>query len=284
MLSDDPIKAVKQGYGALRRSEKKVADLVLTDPSSCMNFSIAELARQSDVSEPTVVRFCRAIGCNGYQEFKLKLAQSLGSGSRFAELKLDEQDTTSDMAHKVFNSTVRELLNVRDLLNTDSLHEAIDILSKAKRIEFYGFGASGAVAEDARHKFIRLQPSTTACADPHIQLISASTMTQNDVVVAISQSGRSKELLQSVRLARKHNATVIGICPDNTPLARLCSLPMAIAAEENTELFTPLTSRIAHLVVIDVLATGVAIQKEPDLSRQLKNIKRGLSNTRVSDV
>ncbi|MGI9282362.1 MAG: MurR/RpiR family transcriptional regulator [Endozoicomonas sp.] len=283
MLSNDPIKAVKQGYGALRRSEKKVADLVLSDPSRCVNCSIAELARQASVSEPTVVRFCRAIGCNGYQEFKLRLAQSLGSGSRFAELKLDRKDSPADIAHKVFNGTVRELLNVRDLLNTEQLQQAIEILANAQRIEFYGFGASGAVAEDARHKFIRIQPSTTACADPHIQLISASTMTERDVVVAISQSGRSKELLQSVKLARKHGATVIGICPENTPLAKLCNLPMAVAAEENTELFTPLTSRIVHLVVIDVLATGVAMLKEPELSRQLKKIKHGLSNSRVNN-
>ena len=284
MLPEDPIKAVKQGYSLLRRSEKKVADFVLKYPAKCTGYSIAELAGQAAVSEPTVVRFCRAIGCTGYQEFKLKLAKSLGSDSQFAELKLDLNDTTDDITKKVFNGTVRELLNVRDFLSTEILNEAIESLTQASRIEFYGFGASGAVAEDARHKFIRLQPSTIACTDPHIQLISVSTMGQSDVVVAISQSGRSKELIQSVRIARKQGATVIGICPDNTPLSKLCSIPMAIAAEENTELFTPLTSRIAHLVVIDVLATGVAMKKEPGLSSQLKNIKKGLSKSRVKDV
>lgn len=283
MFPEDPLVALKQGYASLRRSEKKVADFILKSPSTSLEYSIAELAKKADVSEPTVVRFCRAIGCNGYQEFKLKLAQSLGSGSRFAELKLSQQDTTHDIARKVFNGTVRELINVRDLLNPDELEAAIDKLAAAERIEFYGFGASGAVSEDARHKFIRLQPSSIAITDPHIQLISASTMNEKSVVVAISQSGRSKELLQSVRVAVKQNACVIGICPKDTPLANLCTQPMAIAAEENTELFTPLTSRIAHLVVIDVLATGVAMKKEPGLSQQLKTIKKRLRNSRVTD-
>ena len=283
MFPDDPLAALKQGYASLRRSEKKVADFILKSPSASLEYSIAELARKAEVSEPTVVRFCRAIGCNGYQEFKLKLAQSLGSGSRFAELKLNLQDTTNDIARKVFNGTVRELINVRDLLSTRELESAINALAAAERVEFYGFGASGAVAEDARHKFIRLQPSSMAITDPHIQLISASTMNEKSVVVAISQSGRSKELLQSVRVAVKQNACVIGICPKDTPLARLCTQPMAIAAEENTELFTPLTSRIVHLVVIDVLATGVAMKKEPGLSKQLRSIKKRLNTSRVKD-
>ena len=284
MLSGDLIQAVRQGYESLRRSEKKVADLVLDNPSQCINSSIGELARLATVSEPTVVRFCRAIGCAGYQEFKLRLAQSLGNDTRFAAIKLERNDSIRNISSKVFDGTVRELLNVRDQLNMENLQSAIEALTRARRVEFFGFGASGAVARDACHKFIRLQSSTTACADPQIQLISASTMTEEDVVVAISQTGKSRELIHSVKLARRQNATVIGICPDNTPLAKYSSLPLAIAAEENTGLFTPLTSRIVHLVVIDVMATGVAMQKEPDLSLQLNNIKRGLKSLHVTDV
>ena len=284
MLNSDLIHAVRQCYDSLRRSEKKVADLVLDAPSTCIKSSIAELARLASVSEPTVVRFCRATGCSGYQEFKLKLAQSLGNDTQFAAIKLEKNDSISQISQKVFSGTIRELLNVRDQVNEENLQRAVTALAKAKRIEFFGFGASGAVARDARHKFIRLQASTTACADPHIQLISASTMTDQDVVVAISQTGKSRELIHSVKLARKQNATVIGICPDNTPLAKYSSLPLAIAAEENTELFTPLTSRIVHLVVIDVLATGVALKKEPDLSPQLKNIKKGLRSLRINEA
>ncbi len=283
MLSKDPLKAIRQCYEQLRRSEKKVADLVISQPTDCINLNIGQLSRQADVSEPTVMRFCKAIGCSGFQDFKLQLAQNLGSGTetRFASLKLNKNDSIESITNKVFDSTIKELSHVRNLLNMDNFQTAINALTQARRVEFFGFGASGAVARDARHKFIRLQAYTTACADPHIQLISASTMTDEDVIVAISQTGRTKDLLHSIKLARKNNARVIGICPDNTPLADNCDFPLAIAAEEDTNVFTPLTSRIVHLVVIDVLATGVALQKEPDLSVHLQNIKNGLRSLRI---
>ncbi len=286
MLSNDPIIEVGRQYDSLRRSEKKVADWVLNEPSSCISLNIGQVAKQVGVSEPTVMRFCKAIGCKGFQDFKLKLAQTLGTASapRFTSMKLDRDDNTESLKNKVFDSTIQELMQVRDRMDIACLQSAIEVLVGARRIEFFGFGASAAVARDARHKFIRLKATAVACADPHIQLISASTMTRDDVVVAISQTGRSKDLIHSVKLAREHGATIIGICPNSTPLAELCDFPLAIAAEENTDLFTPLTSRIVHLVVIDVLAAGVAMQKEPELESQLKSIKKGLRSLRVKDL
>lgn len=286
MLSNDPIVEVGKQYDSLRRSEKKVADWVISEPATCISLNIGQLAKQVGVSEPTVMRFCKAIGCTGFQDFKLKLARTLGAVSvpRFDSMKLDRDDSAESLKNKVFDSTIQELMQVRDRMNMVGLQSAIDVLCDARRIEFFGFGASAAVARDARHKFIRLKSTAVACADPHVQLISASTMTRDDVVVAISQTGRSKDLIHSVKLAREHGASIVGICPDNTPLAEYSDFSLAIAAEENTELFTPLTSRIAHLVVIDVLAAGVAMQKEPELEQQLKSIKKGLRSLRVKDL
>ena len=283
---NDPVAEVSKHYDTLRRSEKKVADWVLHDPSRCISLNIGQLAKSVGVSEPTVMRFCKAIGCGGFQDFKLKLAQTLGTASvpRFASTKLKQNDSVESLTDKVFNSTVQELVQVRERMNMADVHSAIDVLSLAPRIEFFGFGASAAVASDARHKFIRLKTTAVACSDPHIQLISASTMSEGDAVVAISQTGRSKDLIQSVKLAKQHGAIIIGICPDNTPMAEYCDFCLGIAAEENTDLFTPLTSRIAHLVVIDVLASGVAMQKEPELTEQLTSIKNGLRSVRLSDL
>ncbi|OED41485.1 transcriptional regulator [Endozoicomonas sp. (ex Bugula neritina AB1)] len=281
-----PLARIHQQYDQLRRSEKKVADFVLNKPSSCITLNISQVAKQADVSEPTVMRFCKAIGCTGFQDFRLRLAQDVGSTQepQYAELTLNKHDTAAAIKDKVFNATIQELLQVRDLLNIPYLEAAVQALLSARRIEFFGFGASGAVAKDAYHKFIRLQVSTAAISDPHMQLISASTMEKGDVIVAISQTGRSKELLHSVKQARKRNIIVIGICPDNTALSDCCDYPLSIDAVENTDLFTPLTSRIVHLTVIDVLATCVAMNKEPALSQQLKSIKHELRSLRRSDV
>ena len=282
----DPLAGIHQQYDQLRRSEKKVADFVVQQPSLCISLNINQLAQQAEVSEPTVMRFCKAIGCSGFQDFKLQLAKSIGNSQEpgFASLALHPDDDISIIKDKVFSATFQELILVRDSVNVDHLQTAASVLSSAERVEFFGFGASGIVASDAYHKFMRFQISTSACSDHHMQLISASTMKEGDVLVAISQSGRSKELIHSVKQAKKNQATVIGICPDQTPLAEYSDLPLSIAAEENTDLFTPLTSRLAHLVVIDVLATCVAMAKEPTLNQHLKSIKKGLRSVRLDDM
>ena len=284
---NDPLHAIQTHFDDLRPSEQKVASFVLKNPQNCINSSIADLARQVNVSEPTIIRFCKAIGCLGYQEFKLKLAHGIGSdnadNSRFAEFKLDNKDSLADVSNKVFDASIREILRVKKSINHSILEKAIKSIVSARRVEFFGFGASGTVAQDAQHKFMRLKTLTFASSDPHMQLISTSTMTSQDVVIAISQSGRSRELIQSVKQARKSKAKVIGICADHTPLAEQCDYPLSIESKEDTTVFTPLSSRIAHLAVIDLLATGVAIHRGPELNKHLRKIKKSLKASRVND-
>ena len=235
---------------------------------------IVDLASKSAVSEPTVIRFCRAIGFDGFQSFKLQLAQQLGLGSVFTQFAVEDNDTVADLLNKVFDTTVGSLITVRDEINSEVLEQAIDSISSARRVEFYGFGASGSVAADAQHKFFRLQLSSAAYTDPHIQRMSAISLGSDDVVVAISQSGETRALLQSVELAREAGANVIGLAPENTTLSRLCNLAIYVNMEEDLESFTPVSSRIAHLVVIDVLATGVALHRKPLLKEHLERLEK----------
>jgi len=174
------------------------------------------------------------------------------------------------------------LLAVREELDISALESAIAALAEAERVEFYGFGASGSVAIDAQHKFFRLQVSAAAYTDPHIQHMSAISLKKNDVVVAISQSGRSTALIQSVKLAKAAGATVIGLVPDNTPVAELCAIPIHINVEDNQNKFTPVSSRIAHLVIIDVLAMGVAQLRGSSLQDHLKRLNKSLKSLRSS--
>lgn len=266
-----------------RRSEQKVARFVLRNPDEVIHMRIVDLATEAKVSEPTVVRFCRALGCNGFQDFKLKLAQMLASGSQFAQFSMNDDDSVAEFSQSIFDSTVGTLLSVRDRLDNDAMSRAIQALALANRVEFYGFGASGAVAFDAQHKFFRLQISTAAYADPHMQNMSAVTLKEGDVVVAISQTGRTRALVASVRLAREAGATVIGLCPNGSPLSEEVTLPLYIDVPEDTEIYTPMSSRIAHLVLVDVLAVGVAKTRGPKLAEQLKSVKRSLTPLRFPE-
>lgn len=272
---------IEQSIDLLRKSERKVADFVLQQPANIIHQSIAEVAAASFVSEPTVLRFCRAVGCHGFQDFKLKLAQSLAINSGYAQLDMDASDDTVDYKRKIFDSTITSLMLVRDSLNPKVLENAIECLSSSARVEFYGFGASGAVARDAQHKFFRLQVATAAYSDPHMQSISAATMQPEDVVVAISQTGRTRGLLRSISQVQDRGAKVIGICPANTPMADTVDYPVMVNVPEGTDVYTPMTSRIVHLVVIDILAMGVEMSRGPELTEHLKVVKQNLKALRL---
>ena len=274
MNSPNLIRRITENQASLRKSEAKVANYVLANASEVIKMRIVDLASRSEVSEPTVIRFCKAIGFDGFQSFKLQLAQQLGLGSVFTQFAVEDNDTVADLINKVFDTTVGSLITAREEINSEVLEQAITTISNARRVEFYGFGASGSVAADAQHKFFRLQLSSAAYTDPHIQRMSAISLGPEDVVVAISQSGETQALLQSVALAREAGANVIGLAPHNTSLSRVCNLAIYVNMEEDLKSFTPVSSRIAHLVVIDVLATGVARHRKPLLKEHLKRLEK----------
>jgi len=267
----------------LRKSELKVADHVLAQAAQVIHSSMADLAREVGVSEPTIVRFCRAIGCTGFQDLKLRLAQSLAAGASFGQFSISDSDSVDQLSHKIFDTTLSTLMKVRERLDPQAMELAIEAMAQARRVEFYGFGASGAVASDAQHKFFRLQVSTAAYSDPHMQAMSAVTLGPRDVAMAISQTGRTRDLLHSAGLVTESGATLICLCPSSTPLAELGKIHIPIDVTEDTEIYTPLSSRIAHLVVIDVLAMGMAMRRGPELVNHLKSVKRSLRGLRVSN-
>ena len=283
MNSINLLKSIESARDRLRKSEQKVADFVLEHAEDVIHMRIIDLAAKANVSEPTVVRFCRALDYDGFQDFKLTLAQGLASNPNFEQFTLDTDDSVKDFQMKIFDSMIGNLINIRDHLEPAQLERAIDALAKARRIEFYGFGASAAVCSDAQHKFHRLQISAAAHSDPHMQIISAVTMNEQDVVVAISQTGRTKDMLHAGKLVRETGATLLTLCPGNTPLADLASISIAIDLEEDKDLSALMSSRVLHLVVMDVLAVGVAMKLGPRVLDHLKTIKRSLRNLRQND-
>ena len=245
-----------------------------------MHMRIVDLAQEAQVSEPTIVRFCRAIGCNGFQEFKVRIAQETAVANNLGQFAIAEDDSIDDICTKIADTTIQRLYQVKSQLLPTQVADAAQAMSSAMRVEFYGFGASGAVATDAQHKFFRLQVATAAYSDPHMQSMSAVTLGNKDVVVAISQSGRTLDLMHSIKLAQKHGAVVVSLAPQNTPVSNAADLPIHINIEEDTDQFTPMTSRIAHLMVIDMLAVAVTQRRGPDFANHLNAIKQSIRSLR----
>tara|TARA_B100000459_G_scaffold144682_1_gene107825 strand:- start:21850 stop:22707 length:858 start_codon:yes stop_codon:yes gene_type:complete len=280
-VKNQPIlKEIASARSSLRKSEIKVADFVLAEPEQVMHMRIVDLAQEAQVSEPTIVRFCRAIGCNGFQEFKVRIAQETAVANNLGQFAIAEDDSIDDICTKIADTTIQRLYQVKSQLLPTQVADAAQAMSSAMRVEFYGFGASGAVATDAQHKFFRLQVATAAYSDPHMQSMSAVTLGDKDVVVAISQSGRTLDLMHSIKLAQKHGAVVVSLAPQNTPVSNAADLPIHINIEEDTDQFTPMTSRIAHLMVIDMLAVAVTQRRGPDFANHLNAIKQSIRSLR----
>lgn len=277
----DTIKAeIKRKLHDFSAAEKKVATLVLEQTHNISKLALADVARMAQVSEPTVIRFCRTMGYRGWPDFKIKLAAGLMSGVPYVHATLTPQDDTAMLAAKVMDNAVSALLRVRNDIDAAYIDAAIDLLIHARRIEFYGVGNSGIVAADAQHKFFRFDFSTVAYSDSHVQLMAASLLDERDVLVAISHSGRSTELLDAVRRARANGCPVVAITASNTPLARLATVLLRADTQEDTDLYSPMISRLAHLALIDVLALGVAIKQGQGASRLLKKTKQSLQTKR----
>jgi RpiR family carbohydrate utilization transcriptional regulator len=261
---------------SLSKSERKVALAVLKNPNLAVAENITALARNAQVSEPTVVRFCRTIGYDGWQEFKLKLAQALALALPGANESPAQDDLAADLVNKICSRSINTLLDLRNNLPSEAIQRALDILASSNKIEFYGQGSSGMVAADAQHKFFRSGVPTVAYSDPHIHSISATLLQKGDTVVAISQRGNSTALLRSVQLARKTQADVIALTPSGSPLAEMATLLVPIDLSFNTDPYTPISARLAHLVVIDILAVGLALKRGPEFRNKMLNAQKAL--------
>ncbi|MDQ7968374.1 MAG: SIS domain-containing protein [Oxalicibacterium faecigallinarum] len=267
--------SIRSRYDSLSRSEKKVAAAVLATPELAIDANLAALASKADVSEPTVVRFCRSLGFDGWHAFKLRLAQSLALAPGNADAPAPD-DLATELVSKICSRSINTLLDLRNGLDAQAIERALQVLSVANKIEFYGQGTSGIVAADAQHKFFRSGVPTVAYVDPHIHSIAASLLKQGDAVVAISQRGSSPAMLRSVQLARNSHAEVIVLAPSGTPLAELATVLIPIDLHFHTDPYTPISTRLAHLVVIDILAVGLALRLSPEKRRTMHNARKAL--------
>jgi RpiR family carbohydrate utilization transcriptional regulator len=278
---------IKASLSSLAPAEQRVGKLVLSDPRIFANLPVSELAERAHVSKPTVVRFCRSMGYDGLSDFKLKLAGSVSEGVPFIHRSVDADDKTSDVLVKVIDNTVAAFLKYRNDASTFAIERACEALAATyktgRRIEFYGAGNSGIVALDAQHKFFRLGVNTVSYSDGHMQVMSATLLGPGDCVVIVSNSGRTRDLMDACDIARKNGATTIVITASGSPLASAGHIHLAADHPEGYDRYSPMVSRLLHLMIIDVLATTVALRIGGGrLQPLLREMKNNLRNKRYA--
>ncbi len=268
-------------YAQLRPSERKLATHVLTAPREVLDLAMTDLSARAGVSQPTIARFCQALGCSGFREFKIRLAQSIAPGVSSVYQDVEPDESTPGIISKVFDRTIGTLLEVRNALSARHVDDAITVLTEAARIEFYGAGGSGIAAQDIQHKFFRLGIPSVAYTDPHTFSVSAALLSAQDVVVAISNTGRTRDIVDAARSALTCGARVIAITHSNSPLAQLATVSVAANIAEAGDIFSPMTSRLSHLTIGDILAVGVALRRGPEFMERLARAKQVIVQRRI---
>jgi RpiR family carbohydrate utilization transcriptional regulator len=263
----------------LRPAERKVADMVLSDVDFAMRASITELAQRADVSEPSVTRFCRAVGANGLRDFKMQLAQSVAGGLPYASTAVARDDDIQTLLDKVGEAAVDGITRARGDLDPVVVETAIAALASARRVYFFGVGSgSGLVAQDAALRFLRLDMAASAFTDGHLQRLYAGLLEPGDVAFAISHSGRSVEVNESIQIAKERGATTIALTNVGSRLAWLVDIPLLLRVPSAIDPHTPGVSRLVHLCIMDALAIGVALKLGPKTLEKMRHAKARLSH------
>lgn len=276
-MKDNILQKISIKINELKPAELKVAQYVLEQQDEVLHQSIATVASGSKVSEPTVMRFCRSVGCKGFQDFKLALAASAVTKSAFVQTSIQESDSSLDMAQKICNYSSNTLRFLPEMLDQKVLDEAIETLEQAGRIEIYGSGASGIVALDAQHKLFRTKIPTVAYRDSHLQMMSASSLDSDSVALVFSYTGESLNIIECAKMAKEQGAIVVGVTQKGSPLTKYCDTVIYNPKIEDTRRFAPMFSRICQLAIVDILATGIAMKKGDAAWNHLKKIKQSVN-------
>jgi RpiR family carbohydrate utilization transcriptional regulator len=279
---DNLLHRIGDSVQRMTRAEQRIAEVILSDPRGATRLSIAALAEQASVSEPTVNRFCRKFEPRGYPEFKLRLAQSLVLGVPYVSSAVAPGDDTSTYTAKILDSAVHSLRSLVGQLSAELIEAVVDDLLAAERIFFFGMGVSNTVAQDAEHHFFRFALPVRAHSDVLMQRMLAASASSTDLFFFISHTGRTRDLVEIANLGRERGARVIALTAAGSPLARASTRAIGLDLKEDTDAYMPMTSRLAHLAVLDVLAAGITLRRGEELQPHLRAIKESLRATRYA--
>ena len=278
------LQLIERTRQALPTAERRVADWVLEHPRQAAEATLAVVADACRSSEPTVIRFCRRLGLSGFRELSLRLTEALSRPDEYIHRAVQASDSSADAALKVTDAAIHTLLALRSRLSTLPIDATVALLHSARQIAFAGLGASGHVAADACHKFFRMgKPCTTLTDEPTI-LQFAATARRADVLLLVSASGRWPVLERAAQTASARGAGTVAITTPDTGLARAAALVLTVEAHEDTGTYTPTSSRLAHLALLDVLFVALALAAGEDASDTLRRSKEILAQPALATL
>lgn len=272
------IEIIKDLYSSLNAKEQKVAKYILENPKDIVHFSITELADSSGVSDATVFRLCNKLGYKGYQDLKINLAYAIVEPMENIHEEIKETDNMYIIMHKLLSSNMNSLENTVKINKQEDLEKAVNLIVNAEQILFYGMGGAGPLAQDAYHKFVRTGKRCTVHIDSHWQAMASATASENDLIIAFSNSGSNKELIESIEIGRRNGVKVLSILGNaKSPMSKVSDVVLTAYGKESMFRSEAMESRITSLMLIDALYVGVAIEKKEETLSTLEKIREAIA-------
>jgi len=275
----DVISALHHHDGTLATQEQKVANYVKAHLEDISAMTIAELAGLCEVSTPTVIRFCRTLGCDGFREFKLRLAQNLAVSLQYLSADPQSGPAEGNTAIDQILSAIQATANVmRRQIEAEVLDRAKLALLNTRHLLFAGIGGgSSTVSQEAANRFFRLGIPSLSTSDSYILQMRAATLKAGDVLFLISASGEADAIVGAAEIAGGYGATTICITKPGTRLANACTIPILVDLPEDRDIHKPTASRYIHMIIVDALAMSVAQDMAHETTENLRRIRASLT-------
>lgn len=269
---------IQRIHQELSRAEQAVADWVLAHPGRAKDSTLADVAAAAGTSEPTVIRFCRSLGLSGFRELRLRLAETLSRPTSYLHRDVVPGDSVNEVVAKVLDHSIQAMIDVRANAATMPFDEALNAMMPARQLIFAGLGASGIVSRDACQKFFRLGIPCSVAVDTPAILQTAAIVDERDVLIITSHTGVWPDVARAATIAAGNGATVIALTEPGSLLARNASLVFECHTPEDTNVYTPMSSRLAHLALFDALQVALALKLGESADLMLRRSKEALAN------
>jgi len=252
---------IQSAMATFRPSERAIAEYIVAHRDEVIRMSISELARDANVGESTVIRFCRAAGFGGYQELKLRLAQDLAQPAHYIHEAVSFSDTVEELSQKIFQSNRVALENTARSLDPKMVEVAAAAAVRANRIAIYGIASSFHSALAAKLKLMRLGLPAEAFGEGHLQAMSAVGLHPGDLAIGISHSGSTRDIVDALTFAHDAGATTVAITNYSpSPITKAADVVLLTASWETPFAGESLGSAISQLGTLDVLSAAIAVQ------------------------
>lgn len=257
------------------KSDKLLIEYIKNNLEEVVYKPISQIAKEINIGDATITRFARKMGFSSLQDFKVTLAQEISTNvnnKNIINSSIENDEPAIDTAKKLLNSNINILANTVDILNGEDIHRCSELIANARRIYFIGIGYSGIIAQDSNYKFMRIGLNCSSFDSSHTMIMMSSIMEEGDLIIAISHSGETQEVIKAVKIAKENNVKIISITENKeSSLKEISDVHLGYISGETILETGSISSKLAQIFIIDLVYTQVVKEKfNESLERKLK--------------